>query len=132
MTDTTTDTTTDHTATVDAYIEMWNETDPQRRAAHIERAWTPEGGYVDPVFQASGHAALNDMVSDARSQFPGHTVVRTSGVDSHHHYLRFDWELRDGQGTAVLGGIDVAVVADDGRLSGLAGFFGQVPALDGG
>jgi hypothetical protein len=130
MTDTSTDITTDHTATVDAYIDMWNETDPQRRAAHIERAWSPEGGYVDPAFQATGHAALNDMVSEARSQFPGHAIVRTSGIDSHHHYLRFDWELRDGEGAAVLGGIDVAIVADDGRLSGLAGFFGPVPALD--
>jgi hypothetical protein len=127
MTDTSTDITTDHTATVDAYIDMWNEADPQRRAAHIERA---EGGYVDPAFQATGHAALNDMVSEARSQFPGHAIVRTSGIDSHHHYLRFDWELRDGEGTVVVGGIDVAVVAADGRLSGLAGFFGPVPALD--
>jgi hypothetical protein len=129
----TTDTPTapDLTPVVDAYVAMWNETDPERRARHIERAWVSEGAYVDPLFQATGHAALSEMVGAAQAQYPGHSIVRTSGLDAHHQLVRFDWELRDPEGGTVLGGIDVAIVAEDGRLTRLAGFFGPAPALDG-
>jgi hypothetical protein len=127
MTDTTT---TDLTAVVDAYVAAWNETDPDRRAAHVAQAWTPDGAYVDPMFAASGHAAIADMHGTAQEQFPGHSVVRTSGLDAHNGLVRFGWELRDPEGATVVAGLDVAIVADDGRLSRLGGFFGPMPALD--
>jgi hypothetical protein len=41
----------DVTTTVDTYLAMWNETDPTRRAEHIERAWTGDGRYVDPSWR---------------------------------------------------------------------------------
>ena len=47
-------TTTDATATVDTYIAMWNETDPAKRAALIERAWTSDGRYLDPPLDCVG------------------------------------------------------------------------------
>jgi hypothetical protein len=41
----------DITRTVDTYLAMWNETDPGRRAEHIERVWTRDGRYVDPLLE---------------------------------------------------------------------------------
>jgi hypothetical protein len=63
--------TKDATAIVDAYFAMWNEEDTATRARHIEEAWTDSGRYVDPARDAQGHAALNEMVSEARPHFPG-------------------------------------------------------------
>ena len=56
----------DATTIVDAYLAMWNETDPKRRAALIERAWAGDGRYADPMLEASGHAALAPRPSAAR------------------------------------------------------------------
>lgn len=133
MTHTTTDTTTgtaDQTATVDAYIAMLNETDPRRRGALAEVAWTEDGSYVDPLLEARGHAGLSDMAAGVHAQFPGQRFVRTTGIDSHHGLVRFGWELGDGEGTVTVAGIDVGVIASDGRLSHIAGFFGPLPERD--
>jgi SnoaL-like protein len=128
MTDTTT--ATDLTAVVDAYVAAWNETDADRRAALVEQAWAPDGAYVDPMFAATGHADISEMHAGAHAQFPGHTIVRTSGLDAHHQLVRFDWELRDPDGATVVAGLDVAIVAEDGRLARLGGFFGPLPPVD--
>jgi hypothetical protein len=124
------DTTTDLTQTVDAYIAMWNEPDPDRRAQLIARAWADDGAYVDPLAQAAGHEELNAMVTELRAQFPGHSINRTTGLDAHHSLVRFGWSLTDGDGNAAVEGIDVAIVAPDGRLSRIGGFFDPLPPLD--
>lgn len=129
MTDatTTTEATAALVATVDTYLEMFNETDPERRAALIARAWADDGAYVDPLLEATGHAELDAMAAGVQAQFPGQRFVRTSGVDAHHGLVRFGWELRDDAGGVTVAGIDVGIVAPDGRLSRIAGFFGPLP-----
>ena len=118
--------TRDLTGTVDAYFAMWNEDDTSKRALHIEKAWTGSGRYVDPGRDATGHVALNEMVSAARPNFPGHTVRRTSAIDSHHNQLRFSWDVVGPDGNVPVAGIDVGVVAPDGRLERITGFFGAL------
>ena len=118
--------TKDATAIIDAYFAMWNEEDVEKRAQHIKEAWADGGRYVDPARDATGHAALNDMVSDARPHFPGHTVRRTSGIDAHHDQLRFAWQVVGPDGSVPVAGIDVGVLAPDGRLERITGFFGEL------
>src|SRR5207248_6107408 len=117
----------DVSATIDAYFDMWNEPDPARRAEHIERAWTDEGHYVDPLLEAQGHGALSDMVATVHEQFPGHRFRRVSGIDVHHSLLRFAWELVGPDGAVAVAGIDVGVLGPNGRLSRIAGFLGDLP-----
>ena len=117
----------DVTKTVDTYLAMWNETDPARRAEHIRRAWTGDGHYADPALEASGHAALADMVAGVQARFPAHRFRRISGIDVHHDALRFGWELVAPDGTVVVAGIDVGGLAPDGRLRRVTGFFGELP-----
>jgi hypothetical protein len=119
---------TDVTATVDSYLAMWNEPDAALRAEHIERAWTVDGKYADPLLDAEGHAALGEMVGAVHAQYPGHRFRRVSGIDAHHDLVRFAWELVAPDGTLTVGGVDVAEVAPDGRLERVAGFFGEPPA----
>jgi hypothetical protein len=114
--------------TVDTYLAMWNETDPARRAEHIERAWAQDGRYLDPLIEAEGHTALSDMVAGVQARFPNHRFRRVSGVDTHHGELRFAWELAAADGSVVVAGIDVGALAADGRLRRITGFFGEMPA----
>jgi len=120
-------TTTDVTTTVDTYLAMWNEPDRATRLALIERAWTTEGRYVDPLQEAQGHDALSAMVDAIQEQFPGQRFRRQSGVDSHHDQVRFAWDLATPDGAVTVAGVDVGVVADDGRLVSITGFFGDPP-----
>ncbi|HEV8616974.1 MAG TPA: nuclear transport factor 2 family protein [Methylomirabilota bacterium] len=117
----------DLTDLVDTYLAMWNETDPEKRRQHIERAWARDGRYVDPLIEAEGHAALGEMVTGVQVKFPGHRFRRTSGIDTHHDHLRFGWELVAPDGSIVVAGLDVGTLTADGRLRGITGFFGEIP-----
>lgn len=118
------------TGTIDSYFDMWNEPDPARRAEHIQRAWADDGHYVDPLLEGQGHQGLSDMVAAVHEQFPGHRFRRTSGIDVHHSLLRFAWELVGPDGTVAVAGIDVGVLAPDGRLTRIAGFLGELPGVE--
>jgi hypothetical protein len=118
---------TEITRTIDTYLAMWNETDPARRSQHIERAWTPDGHYVDPLQEAKGHAALGSMVAGVQTRFPEHRFRRLSGIDTHHDEVRFAWDLEAPEGAVVVSGIDVGALAPDGRLRRITGFFGELP-----
>jgi hypothetical protein len=109
---------------VDAYFAMWNETDPARRRAAIETAWSADARYVDPMFSAEGADGLDALVAGVHQQFPGHRFRLTDPVDAHHDRARWGWELAgpDG-GTPVAAGVDFAVLAPDGRLREVTGFF---------
>ena len=124
MTDTRT---TDVATVVDAYLGMFAEADPTDA---IATAFDPEGRLVDPLLDVTGHDALAETVGLVQQQYPGHRFVRTSGIDEHHAIVRFTWDLLAPDGSAVLTGTDVAAVGEDGRLTIVAGFFGDVPALD--
>lgn len=127
-----TDTDTTDRATVElleTYFDMWRATDPTARAALIERAFTPEGRHVDPLADANGHSELNDMVGGVHAQYPGFTIERTSGIDQHGDQVRFAWKVDLADGTPLVAGIDVAELAADGRLSRVAGFWGDLPEV---
>ena len=117
-------------ATIDTYLQLLNETDAERRAALVERVWTPDARWVDPPLESEGHTGISDMVAGIHEHFPGHRFRRVSGIDTHHDRLRFAWELVAPDGTVVVAGIDVGELAADGRLQRVTGFFGELPASD--
>jgi hypothetical protein len=118
------------TATVvETYFAMWNETDAARRQALIEAAWTPDASYLDPMFAADGPDGLDALVAGFHQQFPGHRFRLTDPVDVHHDRARWGWELAGPDGGAVVAaGVDFALLAPDGRLRQVTGFF-QAPAV---
>ncbi len=116
--------------TVESYLSMWNEVDPERRARHIEAAWADDGYYLDPALEAKGHGALSDMVASVHERFPGQRFRRTTGIDTHHDRIRFGWELGDPEGAVTVAGVDVGTLADDGKLKAITGFFGELPDAD--
>jgi hypothetical protein len=117
---------TDITETVDTYLAMWNETAVDRRAELIEQAWTADARYVDPVQEADGYAALSAMVDAIHAHYPGQRFRRTTAVDTHHDEVRFGWELGVPGGDVTVAGIDVGILATDGRLQRISGFFGDL------
>ena len=117
---------TNATDLIDRYIATWNETDTERRHALIARTWTPEGGYVDPLMEATGHDAMNAMLGAVQERFPGARLARTSDVDAHHEWVRFSWSLTAAEGAPIVGGLDVGVITGE-RLAAITGFIDAAP-----
>ena len=127
----TTDTATATTAveaTVDAYLQSWNETDPARRAALIERSLGADLWYRDPLLEADGLEAYDAMVAAVQGQFPGLVMSRTSPIDAHRDLVRFNWALGAPGQDPVFAGLDVAKTDADGKLHRIIGFAGETIA----
>jgi hypothetical protein len=118
----------DLTTTIDTYLAAWTEPDPARRTALVAQVWAGDGRLIDPPLTAEAHDGISAMMAALQGQFPGHTFRRASGIDEHHGQFRFAWELVGPDGAAALSGIDVGEIGADGKLSRIAGFFGDLPA----
>lgn len=120
---------TDFGALIERYLQIWNEREPARRRAAIDEVWTEDARYVDPLVVAEGHTAIDDTVAAVQHQFAGLAFRLGGPVDAHHDVARFTWELGPDGGEPVVIGFDVAVRADDGRLSAVHGFLDKVPSV---
>jgi hypothetical protein len=112
----------DPTILVRTYIEMWNETDPQRRRELVAQTVTDDARYLDPIMSGSGPDGISEMIGGAQEQFPGHRFALVSGPDVHHDRVRFTWALAPTAGDPVAIGTDFATTAEDGRLRDITGF----------
>lgn len=120
----------DLTTVIDAWLEAFAEEDVERRTKLIEQAWSPEGRLVDPPLEGEGYGGLSEAADLVNTHYAGHTFRRVSGIDTHHEFVRYGWELVAPDGNAVIAGIDVGEVAPDGRLRKITGFFGDLPSLE--
>jgi hypothetical protein len=110
------------------YIDTWNETDPSARRAAVDRLYTEDARYVDPLAAADGREAITSMIGAVQEQFPGFTFRLAGPVDGHHNQARFGWELGPDGSPAPIVGFDVAVSDDSGRIQTVLGFLDKVPA----
>jgi hypothetical protein len=118
------------------YVALWNEPDDERRRRAIPELFTPDAVHVlDPpqeardaaaalelaaVFEARGHDALEARVRRAFEMFvaPGEFAFRLRGTARRlRELVHLSWEMVPaGGGEAVAAGLDVLVLADDGRI----------------
>ena len=124
-TDKTNNSSNDTTRIVDTYLAGYCEPDAARRALLVAEAWSTNGELFDPPFEAAGHGGIAALTDVVLAHFPAHTFRRTTGVDAHHTFARYGWELVAADGTVAVAGTDVVEFAADGRLARVVGFFGE-------
>jgi SnoaL-like domain len=112
----------DTDTTIATYIEMWNESDPERRRELVAQAVTADARYLDPLMAGEGVDGITAMIGGAQQQFPGHRFALHAGPDAHHDRVRFSWSLAPDGGEPVAIGTDFATVGEDGRLRSITGF----------
>ena len=110
-----------------SYIEVWNETDPDRRIDLIRRHWTADATYVDPLARTAGPQELSTLIGGVHERFPGFRFSLLGEPGGHGEYVRFSWALGPEGAEAPIGGSDVAELTD-GRLRRVIGFLDKVPA----
>lgn len=119
------DTTT--TSIIDRYLDAYGQPDTTSRRELIADAFSADAALADPPFETSGHEGLDATFAAVQAQFPGNSFRRTSGIDEHHGWARYDWELVAPDGTVSVAGTDTVRFAPDGRIAAVVGFFGAVP-----
>jgi hypothetical protein len=110
------------------YIDTWNETDPSARRAAVDRLFTEDARYVDPMAAADGREAIATMIGAVQQQFPDFRFRSAGPVDGHHDQARFGWELGPEGSPGPIVGFDVAVSDASGRIQIVLGFLDKVPA----
>lgn len=117
-----------HQDAVERYFTAWNATGPEDLAKAVAAAFAEDGTYTDPLGEAKGHDEVAATVAAAHEQFPGFEFRLTGTPDAHHHLVRFTWDLvSTADGSAPVAGFDVLTLADDGRITGVAGFLDRLP-----
>jgi hypothetical protein len=117
-------------ATVNNYMEAWNEADEAKRLALLARCWSDRGRYVDPNVDLEGRAALAQHIAKVQASRPGARLEFVSGIDVHHDVARFLWRLVRADGTRGDISIDFGEVDEDGLLVRIVGFFGPAPEIE--
>ena len=116
---------TDVTESLDQMLAAWNERDPGKVRAHLDRALAPQVRFVDPSVDLVGVDAFETNIHQVHEQLPGATYSRTSEIDHHHNHHRYHWDIRSG-GDLILAGFDVTTTNDHGRVEQVIGFFGPL------
>lgn len=118
------------TALVDRYFAAWNAPEAPLRAQLIADTWADDSLYIDPVSRAEGRDHIATLIGGFQAQFPGLQFHRLAAIDAYADRVRFSWVLTAPEGPVIAAGTDVAVLAGDGRLQAVTGFFDQAPALE--
>lgn len=111
----------------DAYLATWNAADAQACAALLDRHWTRDAEYVDPMVAAAGTAQIGATIAAVRERFPGFAFTLLGEPDGHGDHVRLRWTLGPAGVPAPIEGSDVITVRD-GRIDRVVGFLDRVPA----
>ena len=121
----------------DRYLALWNEPDADRRRRMIGELWTEGGSQIlQPPMEMREIAASPGLGLAATLEARGHTELEARATASYEHWVaseglsfrggedaerlgdvvKFRWEAvaKDGEVTAV--GLNVLVLAADGRI----------------
>jgi hypothetical protein len=112
---------------VERYLDIWNETDTDRRRALIEDFYTDDARYVDPMVEAHGRAEIDATIAAVQDKFPGFVFIPAGPADTHHRQTRFTWGLGPQNADPLVIGFDVVVGDDSGRVTGVFGFLDKPP-----
>jgi hypothetical protein len=104
----------------------WNEPDPEKIRAHLDRALSPSVVFCDPLYEIQGIDAFERMVRKFRTDLPNGRTEIASGMSHHHDLYRYEWNVYDGE-KLLVPGMDVTRVDAEGRIERIDGFFGPIP-----
>ncbi len=109
---------------IDDYCSGWNEPDARKRSAIFEKVWAVGAIYTDPKVHVTGVDQLVAHTGKVIANRPGATVARTSSVDEHHGWARFNWKVAGVDGKTLAEGIDVVAIDSSQKLNVVVGFIG--------
>jgi hypothetical protein len=116
-------------AVVLAYVSAWNELDDRRRRELVAQCWSERGVVMGPDTHYAGRDALVDDIMRFHCERPGWRGVLASGIDVHHHMVRFAVAIEDDAGRLVAEGTDIGEIGADGKFVRIVTFWGPPPKI---
>ncbi|NVD41672.1 nuclear transport factor 2 family protein [Ensifer sp. HO-A22] len=110
----------------EAYIAAWNAEAGSRNEL-IEKAFTADVAYRDPIMQGDGHEGIGGLIAGVKGQFPGFVFTLKGTPDGFADTIRFSWALGPEGVDSVIEGTDIGLI-ENGRLKQVTGFIDKVPA----
>ncbi len=99
--------------------EVFGQRDAGRRLAAIQRLYAPDAVLHEPDRSVTGHAAIDQAVSDLLATLPADFAFQAQGRAQGHHGLAvLRWRAVSGAGPEPISGMDVARI-DSGRIQSL-------------
>jgi len=112
---------------VQGYLDSWNATDPNARRSVIEKNFTSDCTYTDPLAAVAGREGLDGFIAVVQSKYPGIVFTLGSAIDAHHDQVRFTWHAgAPGSPEPAAIGTDVAVL-ENGKIRHVFGFLDKAP-----
>lgn len=97
-------------------LSVFDERDPQRRAAAIATTYADDVQWIDDEGIATGHAELDSKAAELQEKLPGLHFVKAGPVRGTRGLGYLAWEVRTPDDTTVASGFDVAEIVG-GRIA---------------
>jgi hypothetical protein len=101
---------------VDEYGACLIEPDEDVRRDLLALVWTEDCEVIVPEGRFRGREAVNGHITQIRERFGNATPMTTGEYQSHHDFLRFNWQIIDAAGDVIAHGVNFGERAADGRL----------------
>ena len=90
-----TDDMTDIEELLSHYLAVWNDIDPARRSAEIERLWAADATYANAQSEYHGHEQIARGITRSHDAWvgTGHKFVPAGTAATHHNTARFVWNM---------------------------------------
>ena len=120
----------------DRYMALWNEPDADRRRRMIAELWTEDGSQILQPPQEMREIAASPGIGPATREARGHSELQARATTSYGHWVgseglsfrargdaqrlgdvvKFHWEAVAEDGSTAAVGLNVLVLAADGRV----------------
>jgi hypothetical protein len=114
---------------VKAYVELWADHEPARRAGLIAASLEVDAEILGPGYRFKGHAAIDEEVERFRREQPGFRAIVNSGFEHHHHVVRFAVAMARPDGSILVEGEDILVLSARGLIQQVFTFWGALPRI---
>jgi hypothetical protein len=108
------------------HLEIWSETDEEKRKSGIAEIYTNDVEFIDPFSIFAGTRELDHFIDELQSKNPGFVFTSAGAVNSHHHIASIFWHFGPPDKPDTVTGQDV-VVLKDGRIQKLYAFIDGLP-----
>jgi uncharacterized protein len=112
------DMTSDTALHLERYVAAWNEADPVRRRAAIDRLYAGDGLLITPSVQVSGRERILDHIGEVFAEFVGSSGQRFRHTAStrNHQGVLLRWELSRDGARATASGVIALLLGPEGRI----------------
>ncbi len=114
---------------IESYEDLVNRSDDVDLNAIAQQALAEDFRFIGPtVGQVVGREAMLEAMEALHQRAPAERIRmnRTTSVDAHNGWFRFGWEFVDENDEVITMGTDVGRVGEDGKLSLVVAFFGDL------